>query len=37
MSHLTFFLFQGSDADKSDDNLVVDEVSRRPLASVCLT
>lgn len=23
---------QGSDADKSDDNLVVDEVSRRPPA-----
>lgn len=28
---------QGSDADKSDDNLVVDEVSRRPPASVGLS
>lgn len=30
-------LSQGSDADKSDDNLVVDEVSRRPPASIGLT
>lgn len=32
-SNLTFSPpLQGSDADKSDDNLVVDEVSRRPPA-----
>lgn len=33
------FLSQGSDADKSDDNLVVDEVSRRCrhfTASICM-
>lgn len=40
ISNLTLFLVyltQGSDADKSDDNLVVDEVSMQPLAYVGLT